>query len=46
LYEQKAKKSPQKILKKKKKNMAAQAVIFQDCQATGANLKRNLIQRS
>ena len=26
--------------------MAAQAVVFQDCRASGVNLKRNLIQTS
>ncbi len=37
---------PEKFSKNLATNMAAQAVVFQDCQASGVNLKRNLIQTS
>jgi hypothetical protein len=37
---------PGKFSKNLATNMAAQAVVFQDCRANGVNLKQNLIQTS
>jgi hypothetical protein len=34
------------FLKIWQQNMAAQAVVFQDCRVSGVNLERNLIQTS